>query len=71
MDVAKVRDKVASRRKRAGKARKCDGSKIKNEERERRRGQMSRQRERERERGRRERTTGEYTGDETRPDEMR
>lgn len=51
MDVAKVRDKVA-RRKRAGKARKggkCDGSKIKNEERERGRGQMSRQRERERE----------------------
>lgn len=33
MDVAKVRDKVASGRKRKGKARKCgkcDGSKIKN-----------------------------------------
>lgn len=64
MDVAKVRDKVASGRKRTGK---CDGSKIKNEERERRRGQMSSQRER----GRQGRTTGEYTGDETRPDEMR
>lgn len=50
MDVAKVRDKVA-RRKRTGRARKggkCDGSKIKNEERERGRGQMSRRRERER-----------------------
>lgn len=34
MDVAKVRDKVASGGKRRGKARKggkCDGSKIKNE----------------------------------------
>jgi len=35
------------------------------------RGQISRNEEREREREREERTTGEYTSDETRPDEMR
>jgi len=35
MDVAKVRNKVTGGRKKAEKGRKCDGSRIKNEERER------------------------------------